>query len=442
MKRTLSRVRAVLIASWLSAMAPPLAAHALYSDDDTHVNAELSATFGLFHSQRSYAQARTEPGSASWQEGVLKYGLSTDRTFGGGGQIYAGLSGVSTGTWGDGDAAGWTDGSEHRTALEDAYLGWRSGSLFPALGENGVDVSFGRQTIRVGDGFLISGDAISFGHGFLGGAFDRGGAYYLAGRPAFDRTVVVRLGGDSGWRGDLMRLESDNAGQVKAKLDVGTLEHVAAAGTAGLTYIKVTDTDDPFGLYPNRDGMKVYSLRGQGNAGVEGLFLSGEYAREKQLAGDESAWYVEAGWSFKDARWTPSVNYRYSHFSEGYDPLFYGNGRNGALGTWFQGEVSANYAGPLNTNARVHHLELALAPSPRLALGALFHRYLTLDRSAGVDASGHELDLYAAWTFNDHLTVIPLLGWYKPERSAGQGGTQLGSASDNLYSELVVSVSF
>lgn len=440
MKRTHPCVRAALVA--LLAMAPPLAAHALYSDDDTHVNAELSATFGLFHSQQSYAQARTQPGSVSWQEGVLKYGLSADQVLGGLGHGYAGLSAVSTGTWGDGDAAGWTDGSERRTRLENAYLGWRSGSLFPALGENGLDVSFGRQTVRVGDGFLVSGDAISFGNGISDGALDRGGAYYLAGRSAFDRTVVVRIGGDSGWRGDLMRLQSDNPGQAKAKLDVGTLEHVSASGTVGLTYIKVTDTDDPFGLYPNRDGMKVYSLRGQGNAGVEGLFLSGEYAREKQLAGNENAWYLEAGWTFAGVAWTPALGYRYSRFSEGYDPLFYGNGRNGALGTWFQGEVSANYAGPFNTNARVHHLELALTPLPPLVLGALFHRYLALDRSTRADTSGRELDLYAAWTLNDHVTVIPLLGWYKPDRSAGQGGIQLGGTRTNLYSQLVLAVSF
>ena len=118
-------------------------------------------------------------------------------------------------------------------------------------------------------------------------------------------------------------------------------------GTLGVTYLDVLSTDDDYAfLYPDRENVKVYSVRGQGNAGVENLFLSGEYALQRNGSSeDENAWYLEAGWTFSDAPWTPSVSYRFSRFSDQYDPLFYGNGR--ALGTWFQGEVAANYAGPL-----------------------------------------------------------------------------------------------
>ena len=101
-------------------------------------------------------------------------------------------------------------GDERRTAVEDAYLGWRSGILFPALGEDGIDVSGGRQVVTLGDGFLIQGDPVNLGNVDLGANFDRGGAYYLAARKAFDRTAVLRLGGSQGWRGDLMWLKSDN----------------------------------------------------------------------------------------------------------------------------------------------------------------------------------------------------------------------------------------
>ncbi|MCO6061928.1 hypothetical protein NG726_35465, partial [Pseudomonas sp. MOB-449] len=92
---------------------------------------------------------------------------------GGAGSLYGALNLLSSGTWGDGDAAGFTLGSERMTDVEDAYLGWRSGDLFPALGENGVDLSFGRQNLSVGDGFLVNGDSLNFGDVDLGAEVQR-----------------------------------------------------------------------------------------------------------------------------------------------------------------------------------------------------------------------------------------------------------------------------
>ena len=224
-------------------------AYSLYSTDDTHLNADLTAVYALLHSQENYAQSGTkDKGSSYWQEGFIKYGLSGDQRLGGAGSVYGAFALLSSATWGDGDAAGFTDGSERTTKIEDAYLGWRSGTLFPVLGEDGIDFSFGRQNIVVGDGFLINGDALNFGNGLADGMFDRGGAYYLAGRRSFDETAVLRIGGKQGWRGDIMRLKSDNPAQAKPELYVGTLEHVSDAGTLGLTYIDVTDIDEQYAL--------------------------------------------------------------------------------------------------------------------------------------------------------------------------------------------------
>jgi hypothetical protein len=160
-----------------------------------------------------------------------------------------------------------------------------------------VDLSFGRQNIVVGDGFLINGDALNMGKGIGEGDYNRGGAYYLAARKAFDETAVLRLGGKQGWRSDLMWLKSDNRAQAKTEMVIGTLEHVAAEGTVGFTYIDTTDVDKQYAspTQLERDGMKTYSLRAQGNAGVTNLFLSGEYAKQdKPHAASENAWYLEA----------------------------------------------------------------------------------------------------------------------------------------------------
>lgn len=194
-------------------------AYELYSDADSHLNATLEAVFGAFHSQERYAPSgRLNPGSSSWREGYIKYGLSFDKGLAGAGTAYGAANLLSSGTWGDGDAAGFSDGSERTTKFEDAYLGWRSGKLFEALGDDGVDLSFGRQNIVVGDGFLINGDALNMGNGLADGDYNRGGAYYLAARKAFDETAVLRLGGKQGWRSDLMWLKSDNRAQAKTEM--------------------------------------------------------------------------------------------------------------------------------------------------------------------------------------------------------------------------------
>lgn len=418
-------------------------AYELYGNDDGHLNATLEAAFGIFHSQENYAPSgRLSEGSSSWREGYIKYGLSFDKGLAGAGTGYGAANLLSSGTWGDGDAAGFSDGSERTTKFEDAYLGWRSDELFAPLGKDGVDLSFGRQNIAIGDGFLINGDALNIGKGLADGEFNRGGSYYLAARKAFDETAVLRLGGKEGWRSDLMWLKSNNRAQAMTEMYAGTLEHVAEAGTVGLTYIKTTDIDEQYAspLQLERDGMHTYSLRATGNAGVKDLFLSGEYAEQnKPHASNEDAWYLEAGWTFSAAPWTPYVSYRYSRFSENYDTLFYGMSR--GYGTWFQGEVAGNYAGPFNNNSRIQNVGLKVSPLENLNLGALYFNYDTIDRNLG-NTDGHEVDLYAEWHVNDHLTVMPLVGFYQPDKSFDNGGTQLGNNNQNVYAQLLFVTGF
>lgn len=415
----------------------PAHAYELYNQGDTQLNADLEAVFGLMHSRKNYALfGNRDSGGSSWREGYIKYGLSGSQGLGGAGSLYGAVSLISSGTWGDGDAAGFTEGSERRTDVEDAYLGWRSGNLFPTLGENGVDLSAGRQKVVIGDGFLINGDSLNFGDVDLGDDFDRGGAYYIAARKAFDQTAVLRLGGEQGLRGDLMWLKSDNRAQAETELAIATLEHVAEPGTLGLTWIRGLDVNERFAspAQAERDGMDTVSLRGAGGLGVENLNLAFEYATQDRSSGRENAWYLEGSWTFAELPWAPTATYRYSRFSEAFDPLFYGFNR--GYGTWFQGEVAANYAGPFNSNTRVHHVGLKATPLESVTVGALYFDFDSIDKNLG-DLGGRELDLYAEWMVNDHLLISPLLGLYQPERSADNGGVQLGGSGTNLYSQLM-----
>ncbi|WP_236184685.1 alginate export family protein [Pseudomonas protegens] len=428
-----------VVCTLMLAMSGPAQAYELYADDDSHLNADVLAVYGMFNSRKNYDG---RPGGSTWREGFIKYGLSGDQSLYGSGTAYGAFSLISSTTWGDGDAAGNSDGSERTTTIEDAYLGWRSAELFPGLGSDGVDLSFGRQVVKLGSGFLLNDDGPNLGKGPVDGHLNRGGAYYLAARHAFDRTLVLRLGGQQGLHGSLLWLKSDNRAQAQTELAAGTLDYTGKAGTLGLTWIHGIDVADQWAnpTQKQREGMNIYSLRGSGDAGIDNADFAFEYAWQDKREGPQKAWYTEAGYTFADAPWSPKVSYRYSRYSQGWDSLF--NGFSSGYGTWFQGEVAANYAGPFNSNTRVHHLALKAKPLENLTLGALYFDFRTLHRRSSLVLDARELDLYAEWAVSEHLIISPLLGLYQPDNSAEGGGNQYGSKATNIYSQLTVAMPF
>lgn len=418
---------------------PSAQAIELYADDESHLNADILAVYGLFNSRKNYDAT---PDGSTWREGFIKYGISGDQRLAGNGSAYGALSWVSSATWGDGDAAGNTDGTERTTKLEDAYLGWRSGELFPLLGKDGVDASFGRQVVKLGRGFLINDDGPNLGKGPADGALNRGGAYYLAARHAFDRTAVLRLGGERGVHASVLWLKSDNRAQAETELAAGTLDYTTAAGTLGLTWVHGLGVTEQWAseFQRQRDGMDTYSLRGEGNAGIDNASFAFEYAWQDKQAGPEKAWYAEAGYTFAELPWAPSLTYRYTRYSEGWDALF--TGLSTGYGTWFQGEVAANYAGPFNSNTGVHHLGLVAKPLENLTLGALYFDFDTLHTRNALNLGARELDLYVEWAVSPHLIVSPLVGLYQPKKDENTGGNQVGGNGTNLYSQVTLAMPF
>ncbi|MES1950349.1 hypothetical protein S4A8_05798 [Salinisphaera sp. S4-8] len=449
------RAVAIALAATAALASSQAGAHTLYDNGDTVIDFDFEAAVGVFNSSKSYAQVlRTEDDSPTWQEGYAKYGLSAATGLDGAGSVYGAFNLLSSATRGDGDAGGFSTGKEEDTQVEDAYIGWVSGDLVPWLGEDGIDLSFGRQSFTIGDGFLINGDSLNFGEGFqpladagiAPNGLSRGGAYWLAARKAFDKTAILRLGGDSGFHLDGFWLHSDNKAQAEMELAGANLEYRDATyGTVGVTYLKGLDVDEEsaeFLGYQHRDGQKTLAFRANGSLGVENLFVSTEYVDQDNGddyagGGDDHAWYGEAGWTFADMPWSPKLTYRFSSFSGGFDPLFFGFNR--GYGTWFQGEVAANYAGPFNSDTDVHHVGLALAPSETVELGALFFQF---DNAGDGFLDGNEVDLYAQWIVNEHLVISPLVGFYTPDKSAAEGGTQIGDDDTNVYSQVIAIVNF
>ncbi|MHA6195737.1 alginate export family protein [Pseudomonas wadenswilerensis] len=437
--RLLPLARAVGLSLVTLAAAQPALAYELYADDDTHLNADMLAVWGMFNSRKNYDGTT---GGSTWREGFIKYGVSGDQGLGGAGTLYGTFNLVSSATWGDGDAAGNTDGSERTTKIEDAFLGWRSGDLFPALGKDGVDFSAGRQVVKVGSGFLINDDGPNLGKGPADGALNRGGAYYLAARHAFDRTAVLKLGGQDGLHGSVLWLKSDNRAQAETELAAGTLDYTTEAGTLGLTWVHGLDVTDQWAsdFQKERENMDVYSLRGEGSAGIENASFAFEYAWQDKDAGPEKAWYAEAGYTFADVAWSPKVTYRYTRYSQGWDSLF--TGLSTGYGTWFQGEVAANYSGPFNSNTGIHHVGLKATPLENLTVGALYFDFNTLRTRDTLNLDARELDFYVEWAVNEHLIISPLVGLYQPKKDESNGGNQVGGNGTNVYSQLTVAVPF
>ena len=424
----------LLTAAIAAAMAAPVQAYNLHSENGAELNLDVEAIVGVFSSEENYF-GKAGNGS-DWQEAYIKAGLSGSKTYGDqGASVYGAVNALSSGTFGDGDAGGNTTGDERRTAFEDVYVGWQSGNMIPALGENGLDISIGRQNISLGDGFLINGDSLNLGEG-LGAQADRGGAYWLAARKAFDKTAWAKIGGDAGLRSDLFWFESDNNAQSNVEMAGLNIEYVGDKGTFGAMYLKGLDQDDVLGMGHDRDGQKTLSLRYQGNAGVENLFLNAEYVTQESGSGvDADAWTAEAGWTFADMPWSPSVNYRYTTYDDGFDSLFFGFSR--GYGTWFQGEVAANYAGPFGSSADIHHIGVKAYPSETLALGALWFDFSD-STTFGANSDGQEFDLYAEWVVNDHLIISPLVGIYSPD---SDNATQ-NTSDNNTYFQVLAIVPF
>ena len=103
--------------------------------------------------------------------------------------------------------------------------------------------------------------------------------------------------------------------------------------------------------------------------------------------------------------------------------------------------MAANYAGPFNSNSQVQHVALKATPREGLTVGALYFDFDPLSTDKG-NLGGRELDLYLEWMVNEHWLISPLVGFYKPERNADNGGVQLGSRDTGTYLQLVVGTFF
>jgi hypothetical protein len=495
----------VLPMAALSAWLAPTLARAdadLYQSDDLSITGALRGAAAAFRVNNvDFGRGNSNPGSSephnnrTWYEGFAEPSLSfkyllgdVPGELGKSSSFYGSVSVIGSTTRGNGDAVqriSTTASTPSYFALEDAFIGWRSGAAIEGWGDDAVDFSVGNQPLTIGDGLLIDG-AVNNG-------FQRG-AYYLSARAAFKRTAVLKLSPSdvAPVRGTFFHLEAPSnqdllrgLDQPAAKLVGGSFDWygphreeplgtITDLWTVTATYLNIYSAENPGSgnVEANRNGLNVYSGRLAGSflPFDRNILFFGEYVAERNDQSNRKTradgWYVEPGYQFSTLKWNPIVTYRYATFSgdsnpqgggtkHSFDSLWFGASVRGlGPGTWYLGEIYGWYEQQL-TNINVHQVSARISPLDDLNLGALYYRMNfnelgqvnQLTSTGGVVTSKRamdEFDIYAEWAFNDNISVTPTFAVGIPGAGYRQVNTGTGRPGDKtiLLGQVVLGFKF
>jgi hypothetical protein len=335
----------------------------LWRDGDSVLKPTLQVDGVVFQEGNAwFGESRENAGDhvGFWGEFGVMPGLEGVLSLGEHGTLRGRVSGVWTTTQFGLDAAGSNFDDRHPDdlTLEDAYLGWSSGDLFPSLGPDAIDLSFGSQKYQVGSGFL-------FWDGGTDGGSERGG-YWINLREAFQMTAIARLR-TGPFLGEVVYLQPSDLPDSSTDVVGVNLEWTfGERARLGGGYWSFLDSDDF-----RRDGLDVFDLRGEVHPleRLPGLVLSAELVYEENSDVNQS-WggYAEIGHAFEEVAWKPYLSFRFSSFTgergsadqiEGFDPLFYGFSD---WDTWYLGEIFGEYVGT-NRNLDAYTVRLRAEPA-------------------------------------------------------------------------------
>jgi hypothetical protein len=407
----------------------------------SYLQATIKADVAYFNQSNSWfgeAKANLGESSDDWWESVVRPGIEGSYFFDEVGEAYGRFDVVQANTQ-DTDAGGSNNGQGNNSKIrvEEAYLGWRSGSLFSSLDKDFLDLSFGRQQYIAGNGFLFYNQS---GNG------DRRGGFWLGERHTAQYMGVVRLR-QGAFAADALYFKADDAPDTDTKVGGVTLDYTfnkekdKVAGVGGGAYYVDSNLDA-------RDDMMVYNIRADIQPfaafdvlpALKGFKLEGEYVyqdTDDDDTGTGTGWYVSPSYQF-DISWKPSLTYRYSSFDRDYDALFYGFYD---WGYWYQGEILGEYV-LVNENLRAHMVKLNVKPHKSLSI-SLFYYNFTIDNADSFgtedDDYADELDLTVDWTYNEHLNFSLVVAWANPDDAAEQS---TGGDDDWYYGMLYTSISF
>ena len=390
-------------------------------------NLDASAgTFGFADSLYTNPKPEQPSGDLSdnWSEASVKPAVSAEYTTSSSSQIYGKFSAVGVRTFGAAPSLVGDDASSFD--IEDAYIGWRSGTSIDG-GENVLDFTVGRTQYKVGHGLLLADGS--------GDGGSRGG-YWTGARKAFEFAAIGRFK-PGNHTFEAFYLDKDDMPEADSNSKLWGANYEYAIGedtTLGATYMKWSaDADEA----PQRDGLDVYNLRAYTAPfqGLKGLSFEAEYVIEdNDDALDSTAWNALAAYQFGSS-WQPKLSYRYAIF-EGDDPATAENEAFDGLltgfhdwGTWWQGEIAGEYF-VSNSNLISHQIRLHVTPNDAISTGLIFYDFkLDNSESAGVtsDDVAQELDWYMDWSVNDNLIISFVAAIADPgdavEQSSGRTDT-------------------
>lgn len=388
-------------------------------DNGSYLQATLGVDYAYFSQHNAWYgvdQSKYGDHIDSWSESLIRPGLEGKYVLANSQSLYGRIDVVQANTFGGVDAR-FTNaelGDVSWLGIDKAYLGWRSGRLFGSLGDDFLDLSFGRQIYTTGTAFLFGSE---------GGAGFRRAAYYLGGRRSADYAAIARM--KSGpWSGDLFYFENNSVFPFNTTAGGTTVEYAfGPAATLGGSLAAI-ESD-----VPSRDGMQVGDIRGsikpfelgRGPALLQPLKFDAELVRENRDDGmdDGFGWYVAASYQFVQVPWKPELTYRYASFDEDYDTLFYS-----AVdwGSWFQGEITGEYD-LFNSNLDSHMLRLKVQPIEPVVVNLIYYAFSLHDAQAmGVTSSDYvdEWNLIVDWTVTKHLTLSLVGAYAVPDDGAEQ----------------------
>lgn len=433
----------------------------LYDKDGTTLRAKLEL-FSLYYANNNAWYGRPDlmlagnplvsgkpsgRGYDQWLEGYVHYGLYGITPLSPTAYLYGGLSAITSGSIGQ---ELFTNDTRSHTGIEDAYAGVVFGETSEQGNRLSVNLSAGRQRFTLANGFLFANTAAS-GH-------DRA-ALQANARWAADNLVLARVRYNRNVF-EAFYLDPDELPKVDSKTAYAGL-NIETTPTPGLTlggafitaprseFKYFGPTGSPLGT---RDGLKVYDLRANftpGTPGMAGPFFGAEYAvqRHSRFPMAANAGWVEAGYSWPQAKWSPTISYRLAKFSgdkadtskyERWDPLLSG----GTGEQWVQG--SNHFKVVQDSNVIAHRFQARFKPSARVELvPQLWFFYADSTNNIGGNPAlsnlsgqkyGTEVVLTAKWFYSRNIYVHGHLAY---TWAGGPARKALGGDAHNWLSTML-----
>lgn len=368
---------------------------------------------------RFWLESSIEPGIS----GISKLGKSNIYWYG---EASAVISGRNT-------TDIYSSGSTIYFGMERLYGGF----LATAIGKNKnitINANYGRNYFQLNDGFLFAKTSGSSNAGPRG-------SVYSSSRTAFQKNGNLAIQYKdfrlSGHFVEPQELFHDK--QLDVNYLIGTFNYNDNKNLdLGISYISTNGGRAKYSLPEGaieKKGMYVINPKvWLSNIASSGLFIKSEYAYQAHQTEDmeSNAWYLGAGYNFKNLKTTPSVYYRYSFLQgddgatekyERFDPIL-----TGVLGNWVQGLNFRKLVG--NGNLISHRVELTSWISPTMAISFDYFnlRADQLTNNGGLapittlknKMLGQEGSLTLKGMLNKNLTLLGIVSYATPGKGLKQ----------------------